>query len=67
MPHVETTDVGTMARPKLTPHQRLRVWERAAGVCCVQPAGSTGYARWIVEHICAGAWDGDEIDDLASP
>jgi hypothetical protein len=33
MPFVEIAEVATTTRQKLTAHQRLRIWERAAGVC----------------------------------
>ncbi len=41
MPFVQITDVGTTARQKLTPHRRLTLWERAAGVCCLRLVRST--------------------------
>ncbi|MFC5081207.1 hypothetical protein [Microvirga arabica] len=33
MPFIDLQDVGTRPRRNLTPHRRLQVWERAAGVC----------------------------------
>jgi 5-methylcytosine-specific restriction endonuclease McrA len=54
MPFVPITDVGTTARHKLTPHRRLIIWEKAAGVCvlCNRPIDGVR-ERWVVEHIRA--------------
>lgn len=44
-------DVGTTERKKLTPTQRLRIWERDKGVCCLCGLKIDGIRdRWIIEH-----------------
>jgi hypothetical protein len=35
MSFVEVVDVGMTPRRKLTPHRRLQVWERTAGICVI--------------------------------
>jgi 5-methylcytosine-specific restriction endonuclease McrA len=54
MPLVGSGDVGTTQRRKLTPRQRLAIWERARGICvlCEQPIDGVR-DRWIIEHIRA--------------
>jgi 5-methylcytosine-specific restriction endonuclease McrA len=54
MPFLDITDVGTTPRRKLTPRQRLKVWERTGGVCvlCERKIDAVR-ERWIVEHIRA--------------
>ncbi|WP_084731747.1 HNH endonuclease [Microvirga vignae] len=54
MPFFDITDVGTTPRRKLTPRQRLKVWERTGGVCvlCERKIDAVR-ERWIVEHIRA--------------
>lgn len=48
------TDVGTTHRKRLTPRQRLKVWERDGGICCLCHAPIDGVReKWIVEHIVA--------------
>jgi 5-methylcytosine-specific restriction endonuclease McrA len=54
MVFVESEDVGTTVRRELTPHLRLKVWERTGGVCVVCERLIDGVReRWIVEHIRA--------------
>jgi 5-methylcytosine-specific restriction endonuclease McrA len=67
MPFVPITDVGTTARQKLTPHQRLKVWEKAAGVCVLCDRKIDGAReRWVVEHIRALELGGaDELSNMA--
>jgi len=51
MPFVE---VGTTERKKLTPTQRLKIWERDKGVCCLCSNKIDGVReKWIVEHLRA--------------
>jgi 5-methylcytosine-specific restriction endonuclease McrA len=65
MPFVEIVEVATTARRRLTPHRRLRIWERAAGVCVLCERKIDGAReRWIVEHIRALELGG--TDDLAN-
>ena len=48
------TDVGTTHRKRLTPRQRLSVWEREKGICCICHAPIDGVReKWIVEHVIA--------------
>jgi 5-methylcytosine-specific restriction endonuclease McrA len=67
MPFVQITDVGTTARKKLTPHRRLTLWERAAGVCALCDQAIDGVReRWVVEHIRALELGGaDELANMA--
>ena len=61
MPYVETQDVGTTARRKLTPHRRLKVWETTGGVCVLCERKIDGVReRWIAEHIRALELGGDD-------
>jgi 5-methylcytosine-specific restriction enzyme A len=47
-------DVATTARKKLTPTQRLRIWERDKGVCCLCSEKIDGVREpWILEHVRA--------------
>lgn len=66
MPFVAITDVGTTMRRKLTPQQRLKVWELAGGVCVLCDRAIDGVReRWIAEHIRALELGGaDEIGNL---
>lgn len=51
MPFVE---VATTERKKLTPTQRLKIWERDRGVCCLCGGKIDGAReKWIVEHLRA--------------
>ncbi|QRM28259.1 HNH endonuclease signature motif containing protein [Microvirga sp. VF16] len=66
MPLVAPNDVGTTRRRKLTPRQRLAIWERARGICvlCEQPIDGVR-ERWIIEHIRALELGGlDEPDNM---
>ena len=66
MPFVIITDVGTTLRRKLTPHRRLKVWEKTGGryVLCDSPIDGVR-ERWIVEHIRALELGGaDDFDNL---
>jgi 5-methylcytosine-specific restriction protein A len=67
MPFVEITEVGTTTRRRLTPHRRLMVWERAAGVCVLCQCKIDGVReRWIVEHIRALELGGaDDLSNMA--
>jgi 5-methylcytosine-specific restriction endonuclease McrA len=68
MPFVEVEDVGTTARRKLTPHRRLKVWEKTGGVCVLCDSKIDGVReRWIAEHIRALELGGaDDIDNLGA-
>lgn len=43
-----TSDVGTTAREKLTPTQRLKLFEREKGICCI--CGLKIVGSFIDEH-----------------
>ena len=61
MPYAETQDVGTTVRRKLTPHRRLKVWERTSGVCVLCERKIDGVReRWIAEHIRALELGGED-------
>ena len=66
MPLVQIEDVSTTARRKLTPHRRLRAWEKAGGICVLCERKIDGVReRWIVEHIHALELGGpDELDNM---
>ena len=68
MPLVESSDVGTTRRRKLTARQRLGIWERARGICvlCEQPVDGVR-ERWIVEHIRALELGGPDQPDNMGP
>jgi 5-methylcytosine-specific restriction endonuclease McrA len=58
-------DVGKTVRRKLTPHRRLKVWERTGGRCVVCETPIDGVReRWIAEHIRALELGG--ADDLSN-
>lgn len=49
-----STDVGTTKRKRLTPRQRLAIWERDRGVCALCHCAINGIKeKWIVEHMIA--------------
>jgi 5-methylcytosine-specific restriction endonuclease McrA len=66
MVFVKVEDVGTTPRSRLTPHRRLKVWERTSGQCVVCHQQIDGVReRWIVEHIRALELGGaDEPDNM---
>lgn len=66
MVFVEVEDVGTTPRSRLTPHRRLKVWERTSGQCVVCHQQIDGVReRWIAEHIRALELGGaDEPDNM---
>ncbi len=52
MAFVDITDVRTTARQKLTPNRRLKIWERAAGVCVLCNRKIDGvHERWKRQKI----------------
>jgi 5-methylcytosine-specific restriction endonuclease McrA len=66
MPFGHNEDVSTTVRRKLTPHRRLRVWEKTGGMCVPCDCKIDGVReRWIVEHIRALELGGpDELDNM---
>jgi 5-methylcytosine-specific restriction endonuclease McrA len=66
MVFVEVEDVRTTPRGRLTPHRRLKVWEKTGGRCVVCHRQIDGVReRWIVEHIRALELGGrDEHDNM---
>jgi len=65
MPFVQSEDVSTTGRRKLTPHRRLQVWEKTGGRCVLCHRTIDGVReRWIAEHIRALELGG--ADDLAN-
>jgi 5-methylcytosine-specific restriction endonuclease McrA len=48
------TDVATTPRRKLSPRDRLAVWEAHGGVCCICGGPIDGTReKWIIEHVKA--------------
>ena len=45
------SDVGTTARKKFTPTQRLKIFEAAKGVCALCNQQIKAGDAWIVEHL----------------
>jgi len=66
MSFVDVEDLGTTLRRKLTPHRRLQVWERTAGVCVICRRKIDGVReRWIAEHIRALELGGaDQLENM---
>src|SRR3954470_14600072 len=65
MPFMETADVGTTRRKRLSPSRRLRVWEQTGGVCVLCDREIDGVReRWIAEHLRALELGGE--DDLSN-
>jgi 5-methylcytosine-specific restriction endonuclease McrA len=66
MVFVVVEDVGTTPRSRLTPHRRLKVWERTSGQCVVCHQQIDGVRdRWIAEHIRALELGGaDDLDNM---
>ena len=66
MPFVYGEELGTTVRRKLTPHRRLKVWERAGGICILCERKIDGVReRWIIEHIRALELGGaDDLDNM---
>ncbi len=67
MPYSEVEDVGTTTRRKLTPHRRLKVWEKTGGMCVLCDGKIDGVReRWIIEHVRALELGGaDELSNMA--
>lgn len=56
-----STDIGTTKRKKITPRQRLSIWERDKGICCLCHGLIDGVReKWIVEHIRALELGGED-------
>ena len=66
MSFVAIADVSTTARRKLTPHRRLRVWEKTGGICVLCDGKIGGVReRWIAEHIRALELGGaDDLENM---
>jgi 5-methylcytosine-specific restriction protein A len=55
------TDVPTTPRRKLSPRDRLAVWEAHGGLCCICAGRIDGVReRWIVEHVRALELGGED-------
>jgi 5-methylcytosine-specific restriction endonuclease McrA len=66
MPLVESSDLGTTRRARLSPRVRLAIWERAKGICVLCERRIDGVReRWIIEHMRALELGGpDEVDNM---
>ncbi|MBK5958054.1 hypothetical protein CCR97_07965 [Rhodoplanes elegans] len=59
------TDVSTTQRRKLSPRERLAIFERAGGVCCCCGGKIEAGDGWIVEHPTAlGLGGSDDRGEL---
>lgn len=59
---------GHEPRERFTKRDRLGVWERAKGVCCICGLRIDGVReQWIVEHIIALENGGTNADDNLGP
>jgi hypothetical protein len=45
----DTIDMGTTPRERLTPSERLAIWEKRGGICCICGNKIVG-KKWIDEH-----------------
>lgn len=63
-----SNDVGTTKRKRLTPRQRLSVWERHKGICglCHRPINGVR-EKWIVEHMIALELGGADDESNMAP
>jgi HNH endonuclease len=66
MPFVQSEDVNTTLRRRLTPHRRLQVWEKTGDICVLCERKIDGVReRWIIEHIRALELGGpDNLDNM---
>jgi 5-methylcytosine-specific restriction endonuclease McrA len=62
------TDVGTTKRKRLSPRERLSIWEAHRGHCCLcrRPIDGAREA-WIIEHIIALELGGPDTYDNMGP
>lgn len=61
-------DVGTTVRRPLSPRQRLEMWERHKGVCCICTFKIDGIREpWIDEHIIPLAMGGSNDPENRGP
>jgi hypothetical protein len=68
MPLVETSELGTTQRSRLSPRVRLAIWERAKGICVLCDRRIDGVReRWIIEHIRALELGGQDEPDNMGP
>jgi 5-methylcytosine-specific restriction endonuclease McrA len=68
MPLVETSELGTTRRSRLSPRVRLAIWERAKGICVLCDRRIDGVReRWIIEHIRALELGGQDEPDNMGP
>ena len=61
------SDVGTTERKRLTPTQRLKLFERHKGVCALCGLQIRSGEKWIDEHLRALALGGTNDDDNRAP
>ncbi len=68
MPFADVSEGGTTLRGRLSPRQRLAVWERGRGVCVLCGRRIDGVReRWVVEHIRALELGGDDTPENMGP
>jgi 5-methylcytosine-specific restriction endonuclease McrA len=63
-----STDVGTTKRKRLSPRERLSVWEKHKGVCALCHLQINGVReKWIVEHMIALELGGADDESNMAP
>lgn len=61
------SDVGTTERKRLTPTQRLKLFERHKGLCALCDLQIRSGEKWIDEHLRALGLGGTNDDDNRAP
>lgn len=61
------SDVGTTERKRLTPTQRLKLFERHKGICALCGLQIRSGEKWIDEHLRALGLGGTNDDDNRAP
>ena len=65
---IETQDVGTTPRAKLTPRKKLAIWERHKGICVLCNVKIDGVReRWVAEHIIPLSLGGADDESNMAP
>lgn len=61
------TDVGTTPRKGMSPMQRLQIFEKHNGICCLCERKIQAGEKWIVEHPRALGLGGADTDENKRP
>ena len=62
-----TEDVGTTKRKAMSGARRLRIWERAKGICWICERRIESGDAWIVEHARPLVLGGPDVDANCAP